>query len=186
MAIDFNNAAPQGGSGGNTLIPEGTIAPVILNVRGEKQTKAGDATMLDCEFIITAGEYKKRKFWGNMMVTSNGTDGHNMAVQITHSTVRAMLESAYGVDPVDDSPNALAARQINDWSDLDGLEFVARIKIEAGKGDYKDKNALAGAVTPDEPEYSGFRPAKPKMAAKAIVKAAPAAAAANSGRPAWA
>jgi hypothetical protein len=181
MAIDFNSASSQGGNAGNTLIPDGTVAPVILSVRGEKRTKAGDATMLDCEFTVTEGEHKKRKFWKLMMVTSNGSDGHNTAVAITHSTCRAILESAYGINPVDDSETAIAARRISDWSDLSGLEFVARIGIEPGKDGYKDKNILAAAVTPDEPDYAGFTPAKPKVAAS------PKPATSNGTvKPAWA
>lgn len=185
MAIDLNNADRQGAAGGGSLIPDGTIAPVILSVRGEKATKAGDATMLDCEFVVTAGEHSKRRFWANMMVTSNGSDGHNTAVSITFSRVRGILESAYGIDPLDDSPDALAARKISDWSDLDGLEFVARIAIEPGKDGYKDKNALAGAVTPNEAEYAGFKPAKRKSSAKASASASEPASN-GTGRPAWA
>lgn len=183
MSLDFNNAQSQ--QGDIQLVPDGTIAPVIIEVRGEKRTKAGDATMLDCEFTVSQGEYSRRKFWGNMMISSNGSEGHERAVAITQSTVRGILESAYGVEPKDDSPDAMAARRMNDWSDLSGLEFVAKIGIEEGKGDYKDKNTLVVAITPDKPEYQGFKPARAPKRATAM-NGASQQPKADAGRPAWA
>lgn len=181
MAISFNDAAPQQ-SGNTGPIPEGTIAPVRLTVRGEKMTKAGDARMLDCEFVITAGTYARRKIWSNMMITSNGSDGHNKAVSITMSSVRGMLESAYGIAEDDKSPDAMQARTIADWSDLDGLEFLARIGVEKSKDpQYPDKNTVR-AVGTKASEYGHFKPSKPKA-----LKVAPGTGIVSSGsRPSWA
>ena len=181
MALDFNTAEKQRGQ--FDLMPDGTVAPVILKMREVKLTKAKDAKMLDCEFIITDGEFAKRKVWGLMMFEGNGTDGHKTAVNITLSRIRGMLESAYGVDPIDDSPAALAARQLKEWDDLNGLRFLARIGIEKSKDpQYPDKNVIAAAVTPDEDDYNGFDP-------KPAPSAAPAAsngAASTSSKPSWA
>jgi hypothetical protein len=180
--LDFNTAEKQTG-GSVELMPDNTIAPVRLNMRGEKATNAGDARMIDCEFVITAGEFARRRFWGLMMVTSNGSAGHNKAVEITMSKVRGMLESAYGVSPSDESETALAARQLEDWQDLDGLEFVAKIGIEKGTQGYSDKNVLKSAVTPDSSDYQGFTPAK---LGKPAPSAPAQAAQTNGARPAWA
>lgn len=160
MSLNFNDAEPQRAAG--DLIPDGTIAPVILSVRSEKTTKAGDARMLDCEFTVLEGEFAKRKFWGLMMITSNGSDGHDKAVNITKSRVRGILESAYGVSPSDESDAALTARTIEEWMDLDGIEFLAKIGIEKSKDpQYSDKNVLKQAVTCDSPDYDGFTPVRP-------------------------
>jgi len=185
MAISFNDAQPQA-SGEFQPIPDGTIAPVRLTVRGEKMTKAGDARMLDCEFIVTAGTYAKRKIWTNMMITSNGTDGHDKAVQITMSRVRAMLESAYGIAEDDKSPDAMQGRTINDWPDLDGLEFLAKIGIEKSKDPkYPDDKNTVQAVGTKHAEYAHFKPAKPK-AMKSVGAVAGAVTASNGSRPSWA
>lgn len=179
MAIDLNSADRQR-EGGAEIIPDNTVAPVILSLRGIKATKDKSGQMLDIEFTITAGPFQKRKFWGLMMVGGNGSEGHAKAVAITLSRLRAIIESAYGIVPTDDSEAAIAARRLGDWDDLDGLEFVARIGIEKGTGDYKDKNVLKGAVTPDDGDYAGFKPRKPKPAASSSKPAA------TPGRPAWA
>lgn len=185
MSINFNNAEPS--KGDFDLIPDKSVAPVRMSMRGIKATKANDAQMLDCEFVVLEGPYAKRRFWGNMMVSSNGSEGHDKAVNITMSTVRGILESAYGINPSDESETAIMARQIDDWPDLDGLEFVARIGIEKGKGGYSDKNVLRAVVTPDSDDYAGFKPVKP-VAPKAAMQAAQSAPSQANGasRPAWA
>jgi hypothetical protein len=181
MAIDLNNAERQ--REGGDIIPDGTVAPVILKLRELRPTKDKSGQMLDIEFTILAGPFAKRKFWGLMMVSGNGSEGHKKAVDITMSRIRGVLESAYGVLPSDDSEPAKAARRLKDWDDLDSLEFVARIGIEKGTGDYKDKNVLKGAVTPDDDDYRGFSPKKPKSTGS---NGSAAAKPAGGSRPAWA
>lgn len=195
MSMDFNDADRQF-SGGNEPIPEGTVAPVIINLRGIKNSKTG-AQGLDLEFTVSAGPYKGRKAWKWAGFSGNGSDGHNQMVSITRAFIRGALESAYGIDPADDSSEAMAARRLADWDDLQGVEFVARFRLEKGE-DYtdqttgerkrgKDKNDLV-AVTPDDPDYAGFKPAKRRPASGSGGGVA-APKSANGGRaysqPAW-
>jgi len=192
MSIDFNNAERQSAPSGEP-IPEGTVAPVILALREIKTGKSG-AQGLDVEYTVTAGPFKNRKAWGWIGIAGNGSEGHNTMVRISHAALRAMLESAYGIDPADDKAAAMEARRINEWEDLDGLEFVARFSVEAAK-DYVDqrtgetktgkaKNTLR-AVTPDDEDYKGFVPAK-KGAAPAKANGTTAVSAPAGNRPAWA
>jgi hypothetical protein len=188
-AFDFNTAEVATGGGSGNPIPDGTVAPAVIAVRGIK-TSGKDARVqgLDLEVTITAGPHKGRKAWKWAGIAGNGSDGHNKMVSITRSLIRSILESAYGISSTDDSTEAMAARKISDWEDLSGLAFVARFGIEAGS-DYvdgrsgdtvkgKDKNTIS-AVAVDDPEYAGFKPAKIKTAA------AKPAAAKSSSRPAW-
>lgn len=195
MSYDFNDAAPQS-SGGGEPIPEGTVAPVIIHLRGIKTGKTDSRVQgLDLEFTVTAGQYKGRKAWKWAGFAGNGSDGHNKMVAITRSFIRGALESAYGVDPSDDSAAAMDARRLGDWDDLQNLEFVARFGVEKG-GDYTDertgelrkgadKNTLR-AVTPDDPDYAGFKPAKKGKAAPAKSNGTTAVSAPPGNRPAWA
>lgn len=193
MSMDFNDAERQS-SGGGEPIPEGTVAPVIVNLREIKTGKTG-AQGLDIEYTVTAGPFKGRKAWGWHGVAGNGSEGHNKMVSITRSYIRGMLESAYGVDPSDDSQAAMEARRLGDWDDLQQLEFVARFGIEKAS-DYTDqrtgevkagkpKNTLR-AVTPDDPDYAGFKPAKKGKAAPAKANGTSAVSAPAGNRPAWA
>lgn len=195
MGIDFNDAERQQ-SGSFSPIPEGTVAPVRLTFKDPAIKKsATGATGIDIEYVVTAGSFAKRKVWVWMGIKGNGSEGHDKMVAITNSFVRAALESAYGINPADASPEARAARSINDWEDLDGLEFVARFRVEEGK-DYTDqrtgevkagkpKNTLQ-AVTPDDPDYAGFKPAKRKALGVSSNGSKPAGAPASGSRPDWA
>jgi len=187
-SFDFNTAEVATGGGSGSPIPDGTVAPAVITVRGIK-TSGKDARVqgLDLEVTVTAGPHKGRKAWKWAGIAGNGSDGHNKMVSITRSLIRSILESAYGISATDDSAEAMAARKISDWDDLSGLAFVCRFGIEEGS-DYvdgrsgdtvkgKDKNTIA-AVAVDDPEYAGFKPAKVKAAAKP-------AAAKSSSRPSW-
>ena len=193
--MDFNDAERQSSGGGEPL-PEGTVAPVIINLRGIKTGKTNSRVQgLDLEFTVTAGPFKGRKAWKWAGFAGDGSEGHNKMVSITRSFIRGALESAYGVDPADDSAGAMDARRLGDWDDLNGLEFVARFSIEKGDdytdqrtGEVKkgqDKNTLR-AVTPDDPDYAGFKPAKKKASGSGVKAPTNGAAASGGNRPAWA
>lgn len=193
MPMDFNSAGEQRSG---DLMPDGTICPVHMTVRpgnsGEggwlKRSNDGGCAMLDCEFTVTEGPHVKRKFW-SLMVVEGTTEGHAKAAEISAARIRAILESAYGIRPDDESDAAKVKRRIATWGDLNDVRFVAKIGIEKGKDNYKDKNILAEVMTPDRKQWAkieqparqqGFAPVG-NAAAAVAAKAAPAA-----GKPAWA
>ena len=196
MTMDFNSAGRQ--MTGGELIPDGTIAKVIASIRpggmGEggylTASKTSDAQYLNFEFTVTEGEFAKRKFWSNLTWTGGKTNerGESKGGNITRATLRAMIESAYNLDPADESPQAAKTRQVPGFQVFDGIQFVAKIGVEKGKDGYKDKNKLDSVITPDMPEYGGGQ------AAPSVPKATPpahVAAKANVGngaagfKPAW-
>ena len=73
MSISFNEVPTSQPSSDKEfeLIPDKTVAPVRMSMRGIKKTKAGDAQMLDLEFVVTEGPHAKRRMWSNAMLTSN-------------------------------------------------------------------------------------------------------------------
>ena len=162
MAYDYTEVPPQR----EELIPPGTVAPVVLKIRaggaGEggllKRSKNGDCEMLDLEFTVVNGPHVKRKFWENLILAGSN-DGHAQASEISRRTLRAIIESARGIEPKDVSPQARQARTA-DLKDFDGLIFMARIGAEKGKpknngsGEtWSDKNILAAVITPDRQDW---------------------------------
>ena len=111
------------------------------------------------------------------MVVSGPTEGHEQAAEITKGRLRAILESARGIKPADMSEAAKKARQVTGYADFNGIRFWALIGVEPAKGDYRAKNILLSAVTPDQKGWSAVQqveqplmhtmPADPN---KAIVK----------------
>ncbi|MGY2987674.1 hypothetical protein [Bradyrhizobium sp. USDA 4508] len=195
MPMDFNNAEPQREMG---VIDDGTVAVVQINVRpgnaGEggwlKRSANGESMGLDIEFTVVGGPFDKRKFW-TFMVLEGVTDGHQKAADISASRIRAILESARGIRPDDQSEEAKLGRRLNDWGELDGTRFIAKIGIEKAKpgSGFKDKNVLDAAITPDRTAWTKVEQTLRTATAVASIgstlggQAAPAG---NMQKPKWA
>jgi hypothetical protein len=204
---DFNDAESQSGS--FDLIPKGTIVPVRMTIRpgGYDDPAQGwtggyasesfetGSVYLSCEYVVLSGEFAKRKVWS--LIGLHSRKGPTWG-QMGRSYIRAALNSARNVHPKDNSPQAAAARRIQGFADLDGLEFLARIEIEKdGRGD--DKNVIHMAIEPDHPQYAKLMGVPAQAAPLAGQPIAPPPAAAQStaptpapatttatGKPAWA
>ena len=84
-------------------------------------------------FELLNGEHKGRRFFDNFTVFTPNPE--NPAKNITMKALRSIIESALGINPNDDSPEAMAKRDMSahkDWGFLDGIQFVGAIKIQKG------------------------------------------------------
>ncbi|MDQ1315056.1 MAG: hypothetical protein QG662_1165 [Pseudomonadota bacterium] len=202
--FDFQDADPQ--QSGFDLIPKGVIAPMRMTFKpgghddasqgwtGGYATESFDtgAVYLAAEFVITGGEYAKRKLWSNIGLYSR--KGPTWG-QMGRSFIRAALNSARNVHPQDNSPQATAARRIQGFLELDGLEFLARVDIEKDSNG-QDRNVVKVAVEPDHPDYAKLMGVSLKTSddgnSGAPAQAAPAYAAPVqqrapvTGKPSWA
>lgn len=202
---DFNDADAQ--QSGFDLIPKGTVVPVRMTIKpggyddqeqgwgGGYATESFDtgSIYLAAEFVVIAGDHAKRKMWSNIGLYSR--KGPTWG-QMGRSFIRAALNSARNVHPQDNGPQAAAARRIQGFHELDGLEFLARVDIEKdGKG--QDRNVVKVAVEPDHPDYAKLKGVPPRVSpgggnASAPKQAAPAYAAPApqrapvTGKPSWA
>ena len=203
---DFNDAEAQHGA--FDLIPKGTIVPVRMSIKpgGHDDHSQGwtegyatqsfdtGAVYLACEFVVTAGPFAKRKMWSNIGLQS--AKGPTWG-QMGRSFIRAALNSARNVNPQDNSPQESAARRINSFADLDGIEFIARVDVEKDSKD-EDRNVVKIAIEPDHKDYAalmggvpkgatgGGNSGAPSQAAPAFATPARTAQAAITGKPAWA
>ncbi|WP_150288484.1 hypothetical protein [Rhabdaerophilum calidifontis] len=192
---DFNDARST-----TSVIPKGAIAKVRLSIRpggyddpsqgwtgGYATRGSTGAVYLNAEFTVLEGPYARRKIFSLIgLYSPKGPDWGNMG----RALVRTILNSARGISDKDVSPQAQSARRIRGLSDLDGIEFVA--KIDVGTDTNGDpKNEIRTAVTPDHKEYAavmgpvaqsfGFH-----SGGAAQTAAQPAAAPAAGMRPSWA
>jgi len=185
--MDFNNATPQ-----QTFdpIPKGTIAKVYMTIKPggynnpDRDWTGGYATCnsvsgavyLNCEFVVMEGQYTKRKVWSLIGLHSPKGDEWN---NIGRSFIRAILNSARGFSEKDESPEAVAARNIKSFAELDGIEFIARIDVEKNKATGEERNVIKMAVTKGHKDY-------PENA-QAVGTAAPSSNIPTDGSvPAWA
>ena len=206
--FDFQDADPQ--QSGFDLIPKGTTVPVRMTIKPggyddpSQNWTGGYATQffdtgsvyLAAEFVVTAGDHAKRKMWSNIGLYS--PKGPTWG-QMGRTFIRAALNSARNVHPQDNSPQASAARRIQGFHELDGIEFLARVDVEKdAKGG--DRNVVKLAVEPDHPDYAKFMGVPPKTKTGGGTSGAPAQAeppyaatatpaqqrAPVTGKPAWA
>jgi hypothetical protein len=112
-----------------------------------------------------------------------------------------MIDSALGLDPQDMSEVAKSKRILRGLADLNGITFVAKIKVEPSDDPrYGDSNKLDRVVLPSEPEWrkvmdgevlapSPSTRARPKAVSPASPAAPawgqPAASPPASAAPAW-
>ncbi|MBB4267708.1 hypothetical protein [Roseospira visakhapatnamensis] len=166
--LDLNDAGPQMAPASD-LIPDGTFAKVKLTLRPGgvdgptpddrgllKPSQNSDVKMLDCEFTVVGGRFDRRKFWQLLTVAGGKADANGQSIgwNITKSTIRAMVESALGINPKDDGAEAKQKRTLPSLKALDGIAFYAWIMVEpASSAQYKDQNKLANVVVPGDPEY---------------------------------
>jgi hypothetical protein len=188
--MDFSDADEQ--TGGD-LIPKNTIVKVHMKVRpggyddpaqgwtGGVATQADSgAVYLDCEFTVMGGKYNKRKVWSLVGLHSN--KGPKWG-QMGRSFIRAALESARGIKPDDASDTAMKARRINSLADLDGLEFVAKVDVQAGQDGYDDKNVIQTVIPVTHREYAAAMSGA--GTAPAATQGAVANKPASGGQPSW-
>src|SRR5262249_52601671 len=150
------------------------------------RAKDGNSEHLSCEFNVVDGPHAKRKFWNRLTV--KGVD-HATAVEISRKMLKAMLESARGIRPGDESDTAKVARHPESWADFDQLRFVVRVGVEPAKDGYAARNTIREIITPERQAWK-----KPEQIDRALLgtpatgtaAAQPAAAPANTiARPQW-
>lgn len=161
--LDFNTAEPQQVF---DTIPHKTVAKVRMMVKrgGYNNPACGwtddcathnhttGAVYLNCEFVVMGGDYDKRRVWS--LIGLHSPKGSEWA-NIGKSFIRAILNSARGFAESDKSPQAVDARNIKSFTELDGLEFFARIDVEKDKESGAGKNVIKFALTKGHKDYPG-------------------------------
>ena len=152
------------------LIPAGTIARVVLTIkRGSDmiaefsneplfKSNMGGTKWLECEFTVMGGQFDKRKFWQNIMLDGgkvNPETGMPWTKTIGLKTIKLMVDSAYGLEPSDTSPEANTRRKLAGLEVLDGVDFCVKIGIEKGTNGYADKNKMVIPLTISDKGYIG-------------------------------
>ncbi len=158
---DFNDAEDQREF---ALIPHKSIVKVIASIRpggyddanqgwvggyATRSDKTG-AIYLNVKYTIVEGQYAKRVIFG--LIGLHSPKGPEWA-NIGRSFLRAMLNSARGIQPADNSQQAQNARRIRGFGDLDGLTFVAKVEIEKDQNN-EERNVIKAVIQPDHKEYA--------------------------------
>ena len=198
--FDFNSAAEQSSY---DLIPKGTVVRVRMTIKpgGYDDPSQGwtggyatrsmttGSVYLNCEFVVLDGPFARRKMWSLIgLYSAKGAEWTNMG----RTFIKAILNSARGINPNDSSPAAQNARRISGFADLEGIEFVGKVDWDKDQNG-QDKCVIKSAVTPEHKDYVAHMNGAPAGAASAPASSGGANAYAQAtgrapvpGRPSWA
>lgn len=166
--LDFNGANEQtDGGGSGPIIP--SKSGVKLRITGLKQPSAQQRSNADPALIYTSNdkgeshglvllfEVVAGQFTGNTLskwYTMQG--GSDKARDFAFDAIRAILDAAKGLDFNDNSPQAQAARNMQNqgFGGFVGLEFPAEIKIKDIKpGDQYINNEIGNIIKVTDNRY---------------------------------
>jgi hypothetical protein len=194
--FDFNSAAEQSSY---DLIPKGTVVRVRMTIKpgGYDDPSQGwtggyatrsmttGSVYLNCEFVVLDGPFARRKMWSLIgLYSAKGAEWTNMG----RTFIKAILNSARGINPNDSSPSAQNARRISGFGDLEGIEFLGKVDWDKDQNG-QDKCVIKSAVTPDHKDYASHMNGVAPAAATAPATNAYAQATGRApvpGRPSWA
>jgi hypothetical protein len=186
MAINYADAEDQQS---RDLFPGGVYplkAEVILGGHGEDGTLtlASSKRSLHLALVCTVneGEHRGRKVWDNVTVALAENNSLpplepgklnklQTAVRIGRARIKALLNSARGLDPNDKSEATEAKRAIESHDDLTGMIFWAEISEEPARDGYAARNKIERIVEPCDADYP--KAAKTQPAASAAIALPP-------------
>ena len=114
------------------------------------KSKSSGAIYLDYEFTVLEDEYHKRKIWSLIGLYSE--NNNNKWGEMGRSFIRSMLNSARGFSDKDTSEAAQEARKILGFSELESLEFVAKIDTELDSNGI-ERNVIKIAIDKSHKSY---------------------------------
>jgi hypothetical protein len=176
MTIDLNQADRQD----VTLLPSGVYRLKIklkFNADGEvlRWAKSMRTQHLEAELIVVDGAFAGQKLTDYITVVFDDSEHSHLpalstedirkyetAVRLGQRRLRAIVESAHGIEPSDSSEEAKRLRRVDDLRALNGLTFFAQIETRKGNGNFRDRNIVDFIITPDLPDYPKSNgPARP-------------------------
>ena len=163
--LNLNNVPNDDNNREFELIPDGTIVRAFIKLEGGStelpEYGAGrffdvaqqtDAKWLPIELTIVGGNFDKRKIWHKIFVDGTKISektGMPIAKEIGLRTMKAIIDSAFNLDPKDQSEESQQKRNLQGVNQLNGMEFCFKVGIEKGTNGYEDKNKIKVVLTPD-------------------------------------
>ena len=115
-----------------SVMQPGEVVMVLENIE-EKQTKAGNGTLLDCMFRVTEGPYTGRVVYHNFFLDHPNAKCVQISIEILDKFLKSVGLSK-GLDSIDRDTTRLTS--------VINKPFIAVLDIEAGKDGYRDRNKI--------------------------------------------
>ena len=75
------------------------------------------------------------------------------SVRMGRSKLKAMINSAYGLKPNDDSAEARTRRTIESFNAFNGLCYMVQVEVQPARDSFKERNVIDFIVEPGDPAY---------------------------------
>ncbi len=160
MTFDLNSANYQSAS--IHLIPTQSKVFVKLSIVFPHKDSVGSSLELTrrssgleqlcVKLQVIKGSYQNTYFFHNFNISGGVTKGHQKAIEISRSQLRALVEANWCISPKDQSEAALQARKLNSIKDIDGYIFPIIVDSEINDKGFLN-NKLKSIITVDDPDY---------------------------------
>ncbi len=101
---------------------------------------------------VIKGSYKNTYFFHNFNICGGNSKGHQKAIEISKSQLRALVEANWGISPKDFSESAMQARKLTSLNDINGYIFPIVVDSEINDKGFLN-NKLKSIITIDDPDY---------------------------------
>jgi hypothetical protein len=169
MAINLNSI----GSQRSEVIPPGVYklrARLMAGGAGFDgmltRAKNGRSLMLKLECYVVDGEHKDHRIYDYVTVELDESTNSSLppikldaleklriSLRLGLIRARAIVDSAFGLDPHDRSPEMEKIRTFDDYSFFDNLTFYAQVDERPGDGKYEPSNTIDFVIVPGDPAY---------------------------------
>jgi hypothetical protein len=184
MPINLNDVEPQRD---RTLAPSGIY---VLKIRVKPGSNGGwlraaknqRTHMLAMEYTIVGGDYSGKTIldWITIeldetddvdlpVIEADKLDNYRKSVRMGLIKLRAIVDSAFGLDPNDTSDAAKKKRNLEDYDALNGLKFLAQVEQRPASGKYGPSNVVDFVITPDLPDWKPDHLTKSSATGVAVV-----------------
>jgi hypothetical protein len=181
MAIDLTDTETQRQSEDQSPIPPGVYrlrAKIKAGTEGTdhllQRAKNGVSLMLVLECTVIKGDYRNRKIWDYITceldeqgvitpLPQNKLEKLQTSMRLGRNKLRAIIDSAYKLDPKDTSEAAQAKRRLDSYAAFDGIEFWAQVEERPAANGYGPSNNIDFIITPDLPDYPQEASAPPAV-----------------------
>jgi hypothetical protein len=171
MAIDLTDTETQRQSEDQSPIPPGVYrlrAKIKAGTEGTdhllQRAKNGVSLMLVLECTVVEGDHRGRKLWDYITceldeqgvitpLPQNKLENLQTSMRLGRNKLRAIIDSAYKLDPKDTSEAAQAKRRLDSYDAFDGIEFWAQVEERPAANGYGPSNNIDFIITPDLPDY---------------------------------
>ena len=206
--LNLNNVPSDDNNREFELIPDGTIVRAIIKLEGGttelpefgagtffRVSQQTNSKWLPMELTIVGGNFDRRKIWQSIFVDGTKISektGMPIAKEIGLRTMKAIIDSAFNLDPKDQSEASQQKRNLQGVNQLNGMEFCFKVGIEKGTNGYEDKNKIKVVLTPDMNGFIAGSPTQsvpasaPPMQQPVATQAAPQQTATAGVVPSWA